>query len=102
MSQSVMTVRLDDQIKSQFDKLCEKFGMSANAAINVFVNTVVRTRSIPFPIRADENYTIRERALEAFCVADRSDRPELTLEQINNEIRAARREYKKRPSKTKK
>lgn len=47
-----MTVRVDNNIKKQFDALCEQFGMSVNAAVNVFINAVVRTRSIPFEISA--------------------------------------------------
>ena len=38
MAQAAMTIRLDNRIKTQFDSLCEQFGMSANAAINVFIN----------------------------------------------------------------
>ena len=37
-----MTVRMDNQQKAQFDKLCEQFGMSANTAINIFVKAVIR------------------------------------------------------------
>ena len=96
MAQAAMTVRLDSRQKSQFDALCEQFGMSANAAINVFINAVVRTRTIPFTITAEEEDPVRKRALEAFLEADRSDRPEMTLEEINEEIRAARRERKER------
>ena len=95
MAQTAMTVRVDNRIKTQFDSLCEQFGMSANAAINVFINAVVRTRSIPFKVSAELNETAK-RALEAFHSADRSDRPEMTLDEINEEIRAARRERKER------
>lgn len=44
MAQQAMTVRLDAQMKAQFDSLCEQFGMSANTAINIFVNAVVRSK----------------------------------------------------------
>ena len=47
-----MTVRMDNQLKAQFDKLCEQFGMSANTAINIFVKAVIRSKSIPFSIQA--------------------------------------------------
>jgi len=90
-----MTVRVDNNVKRQFDALCEQFGMSVNAAVNVFINAVVRTRSIPFTISAEDNQTGKH-ALEAFLSADRSNRPEMTLEEINEEIRAARRERKER------
>jgi antitoxin component of RelBE/YafQ-DinJ toxin-antitoxin module len=82
----------------QFDSLCEQFGMSANAAVNVFINTVVRRREIPFKISAEEDLT-GKRALEAFLSADRSDRPEMTLDEINEEIRKARQERKERLAK---
>ena len=98
MAQTAMTVRVDNNIKKQFDALCEQFGMSVNAAVNVFINAVVRTRSIPFTISAEEAQT-GKRALEAFLSADRSDRPEMTLDEINEEIRAARRERKERLAK---
>lgn len=101
MAQQAMTVRLDSQMKSQFDMLCEQFGMSANTAINIFVNAVVRSRSIPFSISArDEKKDIQERAIKAIesmqKKAEESGASEMTLEEINEEIRLAREERKKR------
>ena len=98
MAQTAMTVRLDNRGKAQFDSLCEQFGMSANAAVNVFINAVVRTRAIPFTISVSED-PVRRSALDAFYSADRSNRPEMSLDEINEEIRAARRERKERMQK---
>ena len=50
MAQVSMTVRLDSQLKKQFNELCNEIGMSANTAINVFVNAAVKNRGIPFEI----------------------------------------------------
>ncbi len=94
MAQTAMTVRVDSNVKRQFDALCEQFGMSVNAAVNVFINAVVRTRSIPFTISAEEDLT-RKRLLEALY-APHPETPELTLDEINAEIKAARRERKER------
>ena len=60
MAQTAMTVRMDNQQKAQFDKLCEQFGMSANTAINIFVKAVIRSKSIPFSIQAknEEGYEL--------------------------------------------
>ena len=44
MGQSIISVRLDDPIKKQFDGLCAEFGMSVSTAFNIFVRTVVRNR----------------------------------------------------------
>jgi DNA-damage-inducible protein J len=99
MAQSAMTVRLDSQMKMQFDSLCEQFGMSANTAINIFVNAVVRNKSIPFYIGlGNSQATAREMAQQAFDAmrsrAEASSEPEMTLDEINEEIRLARNERK--------
>jgi len=94
-----MTVRMDSQLKQRFDELCQRMGMSVNAAINVFANAVVRTRSIPFTISANP-IEVEDKALREFrefrqSVAA-SERPELTLDEINEEIRLAREEMEER------
>lgn len=97
MAQIAMTVRMDAQQKSMFDSLCEQFGMSANAAINVFVKAVIRTKSIPFAIKAKENkedkVTAEARAAfeRARANAENGITPELSLDEINAEIREVRR-----------
>lgn len=101
MAQQAMTVRMDAQMKSQFDSLCEQFGMSANTAINIFVKAVVRSKSIPFSINVkDEKEEIRQKAIRAVEAiqkrAEENGTSEMTLEEINEEIRLAREERKKR------
>lgn len=103
MAQTAMTVRMDSQQKILFDKLCEQFGMSANAAINIFVKAVIRTKSIPFTIKAKEEKEedeVTAKAKAAFQhireAAERGETPELTLDEINAEIKAVREERKKR------
>ena len=97
MAQSAVTVRLDSEMKSQFDALCEQFGMSANTAFNIFVKAVVRSRSIPFAIKVSPS--AQELFLQQRKVAEASHEPELSLEEINEEIRAAREELRKKKAK---
>lgn len=102
MAQTAMTVRMDSEQKALFDSLCEQFGMSANAAINVFVKAVIRTRSIPFSIKAkgNEEDKVTAEAKAAFervrINAERGITPELSLDEINAEIREVRRLRKER------
>ena len=102
MAQTAMTVRMDNQQKAQFDKLCEQFGMSANTAINIFVKAVIRSKSIPFSIQAknEEEDEVTTKAKAAFkqlrAKAERGETPELTLDEINEEIREVRRLRKER------
>ena len=91
-----MTVRMDSNVKKQFDQLCQQFGMSANTAINIFVNQVIRSRSIPFVISATDDATeraeVRQEALNAFQAArmqaEVNEDNELSLDDINREIKA--------------
>ena len=98
MAQSAVTVRLDSEMKSQFDELCGQFGMSVNTAFNIFVKAVIRSRSIPFAIRGSRAEA--PSALDLFMqqrkAAEASQDPEMTLDEINAEIRAAREERRKK------
>ena len=58
----------------------------------LFVRALFLLRLAPKRIR-------QVNALEAFLSADRSDRPEMTLDEINEEIRKARQERKERLAK---
>ena len=100
MAQTAMTVRMDNQQKAQFDKLCEQFGMSANTAINIFVKAVIRSKSIPFSIQAkEEEDEVTAKAKAAFqymCDTAREHNIDMSLDEINEEIREVRRLRKER------
>lgn len=97
MAQVSMTVRMDSAIKAQFDALCSQFGMSANTAMNIFVNTVVQRKAIPFTIKiVKENNTPEDEGITAYRkirqLAEDGQLPDLSLDEINEEIRLAREE----------
>lgn len=94
MRQTATTIRLDADLKAEFDKLCEEFGMSANTAFNIYVKTVVRQRRIPFLIETDPIDEVTERGRRAFWeirrMAAENGTAGMSLEEINEEIRLAR------------
>ena len=94
MRQTATTIRLDADLKAEFDKLCEEFGMSANTAFNIYVKTVVRQRRIPFQIETDQIDEVTERGRRAFWeirrMAAENGTAGMSLEEINEEIRLAR------------
>ena len=97
MAQTAMTVRMDNQQKAQFDKLCEQFGMSANTAINIFVKAVIRSKSIPFSIQAKNEVTAKAKAaFQYMCDTARENNIDMSLDEINEEIREVRRLRKER------
>lgn len=94
-----MTFRVDDSLKKDFDRLCDEFGLTNTAALTIFMKAVVRERRIPFELRAGKLDEITERGRRAFWElreeAKTNGLADMTLEDINEEIRATRRgEYK--------
>ena len=94
MSQTAMTVRIDEATKAEFTKLCDEFGLSVNAAINVFIKAVINSGEIPFKIKKRNDDDITRNALASWTAirqrAAASSSPELSLDEINEEIRLAR------------
>ena len=95
MAQTSMTFRVDDSLKKNFDKLCDEFGLTSTAALTVFMKAVVRERRIPFEIRTEQLDEVAAKGRLAFYAlraeARRNGLTDMTLEEINEEIRAARR-----------
>lgn len=90
MAMSTFSVRMDEQLKSDLDKLCEQFGMNTSVAINIFARAVVRERRIPFEITADQEST----GLQAFNAlrmqAQNKGIQGMSLDNINSEINRTR------------
>ncbi len=95
MKQTATTIRIDADLKAAFDKLCDEFGMSVNTAFNIYVKAVVRQRRIPFQIEADPIDDVMEQGRKAFYDMRKTARENgtagMSLEEINEEIRMARR-----------
>ena len=54
MAQTNINIRIDAELKKQFDKFCSDIGMSMTTAFCVFAKKAVREQRIPFEITADE------------------------------------------------
>ena len=50
MAQTTISARIDENDKAAFDRFCDDVGLSASAAISIFVKAVLRERRIPFEI----------------------------------------------------
>ena len=96
MSQSALTIRLDTDLKTQFDTLCEEFGMSTNTAFNIYVRTVVREKRIPFLIESASRKEVMENGRKAFYrmrqQVQNAGVADMSLDEINEEISQYRKE----------
>lgn len=50
MAQQTFSIRMDAQLKKEFDALVENMGMNATTAFNIFARAVVREKKIPFEV----------------------------------------------------
>lgn len=49
-----MTFRMDSDVKSQMAAICAQLGMTTSTAFNIFANTFVRVKGMPFPVTIQE------------------------------------------------
>ncbi len=64
MAQTTINIRMDEELKKQFDAFCSAVGMNMSTAINVFAKTAVRQQKIPFEISAETDPFYSEANLE--------------------------------------
>ena len=65
MAQTSVNIRMDEDLKKQFDNFCSDVGMSMTTAFCIFAKTVVRDRRIPFEIRTNEPNETTYAAMES-------------------------------------
>ena len=99
MAQTIFSVRMDENLKKELDSLCAEFGMTTSTAINIFAKAVVREKRIPFEICSKEKQIAREEAINVVKAlreeSIRNGNCNMTLDEINEEINAARQDRKK-------
>ena len=80
---------MDNNLKEEFDSICEDFGMTATTAFNIFAKAVVRERRIPFEIKSTNKGLEAFRKLRAEAAANGIQ--DMSLEEINEEIKKSRK-----------
>ena len=55
MPQTSVNIRMDAELKNQFENFCNDVGMNMTTAFNIFAKTAVREQKIPFEISAKKN-----------------------------------------------
>lgn len=57
MAQTNLNIRIDEDLKKQFEDFCANVGLNMTAAINIFAKKVVSEQRIPFEIVSDPFYS---------------------------------------------
>ena len=64
MATSNINIRMDSELKRQFEAVCSDMGMSMTTAFNIFAKKTVREYRIPFEIGADIPNAETRKAIE--------------------------------------
>lgn len=57
MSQTTVSVRMDDGLKREFDAVCSDLGLSMSTAITMLAKKMAREKRLPFEVSLDPFYS---------------------------------------------
>ena len=105
MAQTAFSIRMDEDLKRDFSEFCNDIGMSMTTAFVIFAKETLREQQIPFGVgrkrRCATDIERRARRCMDFLEDFRAEKeangwPDMTMEEIDAEIAAARRERRER------
>lgn len=95
--QVLIQFRADKKLKQEVADIYEQLGIDLPTAFRMFMKRSKQIRGIPFDVTLPEQTITRADALNAFYEArnQMSNKPEMSLDEINEEINAARASRKR-------
>lgn len=97
MASSILQVRIDENLRSQAAEIYEELGIDLQTAVRIFLKRSVMENGLPFGMTLKERREITAsagiRAIQSMREsAQQSGLSDMSLEEINAEIAASRRE----------
>ena len=94
---AVLQIRIDDELKKQASTLFDELGLDLSTAVRMFLKKAVLEKGLPFDAKIDAGGLRMLAALEEMQKKSKENgNSEITLDEINEEIRLAREERKKK------
>lgn len=91
----LLQVRVDKETKKQASAIYASLGMDLSTAVRVFLRKSILIGGMPFEVSIGETRAQAMLALEKMRdISETNGNSEMTLEEINEEIAAARKERK--------
>ena len=97
---ALIQVRVRDDLKKVAAKTFDNLGLDLSTAIRMFLIKAIEVRGMPFDVITDEDdikYIIASRHMQ--LISKENGNCNMTLDEINEEIRLAREERKKKDNK---
>ncbi len=94
MASTLVQIRMDEDLKAEASALYEELGIDLPTAVRMFIKRSVMVKGIPFSMTLPKEEYKAERAYRAMQeigeASERSGTADMTLEEIDEEIRASR------------
>ncbi len=95
MATSIVQFRIDDDLKLEATAICDKLGIDLSTALRMFLKRTVMENGIPFPMTLEKIYNPAyaiQAVKELNSQATENGNSDMTLDEINAEISAYRKE----------
>ena len=94
---TMLQIRVEEDLKTQATLLFNELGLDLSTAIRLFLKKSLQVGGIPFDIRLSENAQKAMTAIEGMrAKSEANGNSNMTLDEINEEIKMARKERKNR------
>ena len=101
MATTLLQVRVEDSLKDEAVKVFDELGIDISTAVRMFLKRAVLENGIPFRMTLPKTPYISDRGYRAMVeigeASERNGLSDMTLEEINAEIDASRRERRALP-----
>lgn len=57
MAQTLINIRIDEEVKKSMEETCKELGITMSAAFNMFARKMCREKRIPFEVSVDPFYS---------------------------------------------
>lgn len=57
MAQAIVSVRMDEGLKQDFDTICNELGLSMTTAVTMLAKKMTREKRLPFEVSVDPFYS---------------------------------------------
>ena len=96
MASTLVQIRVDEDLKNEATRIFEQLGLDLPTAFRIFLKKSVEERGIPFSMRVNSENKALKQANNILKMANKEAKKNkiqnLTLDEINAEIRAYRKE----------
>lgn len=62
MAQTTVSIRMDNELKNNFDQICNELGMSMSTAVTMLAKKMTREQRLPFDVSVDPFYSEQNQA----------------------------------------